>query len=94
MATNMKIPNSLNDITSEFILVSVPCTEDDFKKRCCCNCGHDIRIPRKDMPELVDHNECDLDGHYIGYVDCFENWCRHWKPDKFEREERNKSAKS
>ena len=23
-----------------------------------------------------------IDGHYIGYVQCFTNWCRHWATDE------------
>jgi hypothetical protein len=23
-----------------------------------------------------------VDGHYINYVACFEDWCRHWARDK------------
>lgn len=43
----------------------------------CCNCRHNLRIPYKDSP-MISHNECEIDGHRIGYVECFEGWCRHW----------------
>ena len=23
-------------------------------------------------------SKCMIDGHYIGYVQCFTNWCLHW----------------
>lgn len=56
------------------------------RKRCCCNCGHNLRIPDKREPLLVDHNECEIDGHYIGYVECFTGWCKRWKKeDKWKR---------
>ncbi len=47
--------------------------------RCCCNCGNDIRI--KNDKGLVIHCECAIDGHYIGYIECFEGWCKRWKKD-------------
>ncbi|MCC8163429.1 MAG: hypothetical protein LIO86_09790 [Lachnospiraceae bacterium] len=45
-------------------------------EKVCCNCRHDIRI--KDNDGMVVRNECDIDDHYIGYVECMEGWCRHW----------------
>ena len=45
------------------------------KKRICCNCGHNIRTT-KDRRTVCN---CDIDGHYIGYVECFEHWCPRWK---------------
>lgn len=47
------------------------------RKRCCCNCGHCERIDKGTYRET----RCDIDGHYIGYVECFEGWCRRWKKD-------------
>ena len=44
------------------------------RKRCCCNCGHNKRVPTSRDIECY----CDRDGHYIGYLECFEGWCRHW----------------
>ena len=49
------------------------------RKRCCCNCGNNIR--KRDQDRYVTHCECAIDGHYIGYVECFEGWCRRWKKD-------------
>ena len=46
------------------------------RKRCCCNCGRNIRH------EVAPHGiecYCEIDGHYIGYIECFEGWCRRWK---------------
>lgn len=45
--------------------------------RCCCNCRHDIRTWDGDNCT----NHCEIDGHYIGYVECFEGWCRRWASD-------------
>lgn len=39
------------------------------ENRCCCNCRHDIRTWDKGNCEC----HCDIDGHYIGYVECFEH---------------------
>ncbi len=44
----------------------------------CCNCRHNIRIPKA---TYID-NKCDIDGHRIGYLECFEGWCRHWAKDQ------------
>lgn len=40
----------------------------------CCNCRHNIRTEEKG--HITCH--CEIDGHYIGYVACFEDWCKHW----------------
>lgn len=45
--------------------------------RKCVNCRHNIRIPKKTYVEC----RCEIDNHYIGYVDCFEHWCRRWAKD-------------
>ena len=51
------------------------------EERVCCNCRHNIRTG-------IDGNilcTCDIDNHSIGYVACFEHWCRHWsKSHKFD----------
>lgn len=44
----------------------------------CCNCRHNIRTKETTCIEC----HCDIDGHYIGYIACFEHWCRHWAKDK------------
>lgn len=25
---------------------------------------------------------CDIDNHYIGYVECMTGWCKHWSRNK------------
>jgi len=48
----------------------------------CCNCRHNIRTG-----EIVNIQcHCEIDGSYIGYVQCMEHWCRHWSKDKEEEE--------
>ena len=50
------------------------------RKRVCCNCGNNKRIPDKNG--MIDHNECAIDGHCIGYVECMIGWCRRWRKDR------------
>ena len=57
---------------------------DEYK--CCCSCIHDIRKHNKDKTVT---NYCDIDGHYIGYVACFESVCKEW-----EDSERSKNVKT
>lgn len=45
----------------------------------CCNCRHNIRTRGEDMYTIC---TCEIDGHHIGYVECMENWCRHWASDE------------
>ena len=47
--------------------------------RCCCNCRRNIRT-KEDDGYIKCH--CEIDGHYIGYVECFEGWCRRWASDE------------
>lgn len=57
------------------------------RKRVCCNCGNNKRIP--DESGMIIRNECSIDGHYIGYVECMEGWCRRWKKDRRWENERS-----
>ena len=52
--------------------------------KCCCSCSHNIRTG--EPANITCH--CDIDGHYIGYVACFEDCCDDWKTDapKWEKE--------
>ena len=47
------------------------------KNRCCCNCRRNKRTDENQR--IVCH--CEVDGHYIGYVQCFTGWCRRWASD-------------
>ena len=47
--------------------------EHDEKYRVCCSCDH----------RLADKEYCDIDGHYIDYLSCTDNWCRHWTDKKY-----------
>lgn len=49
------------------------------RKRVCCNCAHNIR---KKIDAAHVRCECEIDGHYIGYIECMEGWCRRWKKDR------------
>lgn len=55
------------------------------RKRCCCNCGRCIRV--KDDNGMVKYNQCELDEHYIGYIETFEGWCPRWKRDRKDDEQ-------
>lgn len=48
------------------------------RSRVCCNCRHNIRTG--DPGKIKCH--CDIDNHYIDYVECFEGWCNRWSKDK------------
>lgn len=50
----------------------------DRGERCCCFCARNIRSGKVTNIKCY----CDLDGHYIGYISCFEDWCKHWKRRK------------
>ena len=44
------------------------------RKRACINCGH---------REVYNAgSKCNIDGHYIGYVDTWDDWCRRWCKNK------------
>lgn len=47
----------------------------DERKRCCCNCGRNIRQGTEKYGIVC---KCEIDGHYIGYIENFEGWCRRW----------------
>lgn len=48
-----------------------------MSERKCVNCRRNKRIPREAGIEC----RCEADGHYIGYVECFEHWCKKWAKD-------------
>ncbi len=45
----------------------------------CCNCRHNIRIGNGELGNI--QCRCEIDNHYIGYVQCMEHWCRHWSKE-------------
>lgn len=58
------------------------------RKRVCCNCGNNIR---KKMDGGHVQCYCQIDGHYIGYIACFEDWCRRWRKErKWEKDGKSK----
>lgn len=54
-------------------------TDITKESECCCSCKHNIR--KKDKNKNI-YCECEIDGHYIGYVACFETVCEEWEGDK------------
>lgn len=53
------------------------------RKRFCVNCGNNIRTEDIKFPGII-QNHCAIDSHRIGYVECFEGWCRRWKKDPWQ----------
>lgn len=49
------------------------------RKRVCCNCGNN---ERKEEAHGNIECYCSVDGHRIGYIACFEHWCRKWKKNR------------
>ena len=54
----------------------------------CCNCRHNIRCPKDGNRARIECH-CDIDNHYIGYVECMEHWCKHWAKEKTRKEKNN-----
>ena len=59
------------------------CHEEDYfektpieKQRVCCNCRNRV------TSEVV--SRCNIDRHYIEYLQCYSNWCPHWARDSGE----------
>ena len=48
------------------------------RNRCCCNCRRNKRIGKETYIECY----CEIDGHYISYIECFEGWCKHWAKEQ------------
>lgn len=48
----------------------------------CCNCRHCIRQWDDKKHSEWCHTYCDIDQHYIGYVECHTGWCKHWSEDE------------
>lgn len=48
--------------------------DSEDRRRACINCG------RRDLWGAG--SRCGYDGHYIGYVSEWTDWCRHWCKDK------------
>ena len=53
-------------------------TKDEAK--CCVSCVHNIRVWTGGNCRC----HCEIDGHYIGYVQAFALRCRRWKGEKYE----------
>ena len=49
-------------------------TEKTKEYECCCSCKHNKR--KKDGENI--YCECEIDGHYIGYIASFDNVCERW----------------
>ena len=55
------------------------------EKRVCCNCRRNIRREENGMINCY----CEIDGHYIGYIECMTGWCRRWASDAKKWRERD-----
>ena len=54
------------------------------ENRKCVNCRHNIR---KEKPSGNIECVCEITNSHIGYVKCFEGWCRHWANQKSDGKE-------
>ncbi len=54
-------------------------TEATKEYECCCYCRHNVR--KHDEKQAGIYCECEIDGHYIGYVGCFESVCDEYKAE-------------
>ena len=52
--------------------------------RVCCNCRHNQRYY---LPEGI-QCFCDLDGRWMGYVECMTASCRYWAEEREWKDER------
>jgi len=55
-------------------------TEKTKEYECCCSCKHNKRKKdgeSRNYPDYI-YCECEIDGHYISYIACFENVCERW----------------
>ena len=62
--------------------MKIDLTNEQVRNRVCCNCRHNIRTG-----DGFASCHCEIDGHYIGYVACFDDWCRHWASDEREQKD-------
>ena len=59
-------------------------TEVTEESECCCSCRHNIR--KQDEKHVGIYCECEIDGHYIGYVACFESVCDEYMAESEDKE--------
>jgi len=48
----------------------------------CCNCRHCIRQWDNADKKGLCQTYCDIDNHYIGYVECHTGWCKRWSKER------------
>lgn len=54
-------------------------TEAVKESECCCSCRHNLR--KHDERQAGIYCECEIDGHYIGYIACFESVCDEYRAE-------------
>jgi hypothetical protein len=57
-------------------------TEKTKEYECCITCKHNIR--KSDEKGI--YCECEIDKHYIGYIECFDSVCERWKKNNMDYE--------
>ena len=62
-------------------------TEKTKEYECCCSCKHN----KRKSDEKGIYCECEIDGHYIGYIECFDSVCERWKKNNMDYETLRKS---
>ena len=53
----------------------------EANRKVCCNCRHCLRIPDHDSPYPTTKNICEIDNHYLGYLETMTGWCRYWSKE-------------
>lgn len=54
-------------------------TEVTDESKCCCSCRNNKRSKGGKFGGILCH--CEKDGHYIGYIQNFEQVCEEWEKD-------------
>ena len=52
-------------------------------EKCCCSCTHNIRKQDEKMAGI--YCECEIDKHYIDFVECFSCVCEEYKAESEEK---------
>ncbi len=63
-------------------------TEVTDESKCCCSCRHNKRTKCETDGVFADTLcNCEKDGHYIGYIQNFEQTCKEWEEEIWEEDD-------